>query len=124
MITSSPSSIKPINALNIPVLVSSLSGGGQKTLTFVCAGGDGDLGVWVELSTPQWRVRIRNCLLKARASSRWGVLIAVDSIKSILCGLENEIRRVVSKEALAHIHNGLLRGSRSSFIYNGPVHLC
>jgi hypothetical protein len=55
-----------------------------------------------------------------RANLGRRVLVAVDTIKSLLCSVYYELRGIVSKETLSHIHNWLDWRSCSSFIDDTP----
>lgn len=125
--TSSPGSMKAMNALSMP-------GGrvGQQGLslslntprlvqTLVGAGGDGDLGVGVQLPAPVRRIGLRDGLLQPGAALGGRVLVAVDPVEGLLGGVEDEVGRVVAKEALAHVDDGLLGRGGGGLIDDGPV---
>src|SRR3569833_1352689 len=126
MMTSSPGSRKAMNALNMP------AGGGRQRAspgiksritnrTFVSARGDGDLGLGIQRPPPECRVGIRDGRLQPRAPFGGTVLVADDAVERLLGGVQNELRRVVSIEALAHIHDGLLRRGGRSLVDDGPA---
>lgn len=75
--------------------------------TLVGASGDGDLRLRVQLPPPVRRVSVSNGLLQPRPALRRAVLVAVHTVEGLLGSIENEVWRVVAKEALAHVHNGL-----------------
>lgn len=50
------------------------------------------------------------------------ILVALNLAQSIMGSVEDELRRVVAKETLAHVHDGLHRRSLSGLIDNRPKH--
>lgn len=50
------------------------------------------------------------------------VLIALHLVQRVLRGVEDELRRIISEEALPHVDNRLHGGGRGRFIDNGPVY--
>ena len=65
-------------------------------------------------------IGVRDGLLESGAALGRTVLVAFDSIQRLLGSIENELRWVVAKKALAHVHNGLLGGGSCGFINDGP----
>lgn len=131
MITSSPGSIKAINALSMPIRVGSASGkqppinhASLKAMrnipTLVRAGGDSDLGLGIQLPPPKRRVRVRNGALEPRSPLRRAVLVAVNLVQRVLGRVEDEGRRIVAKEALAHVDDGLPRRRRRRLVDYRP----
>lgn len=144
MMTSSPGSMKAMNALNMPkrkieemkleirnhdtLLVFESHGNGRGQVlkmadarTFISASGDGDFSLGVNRSPPKGRVGIGNCLFQPRTALGGRVLIAVDAVQRLLGRIEDEIGRVVAKEALAHVDNGLSGRSGGCFVDDGPI---
>jgi len=50
----------------------------------------------------------------------WRVLVAFHPVECTFCCIEHKLRRIVTEKALAHVHNGLHRGSGSCLIHYGP----
>lgn len=48
------------------------------------------------------------------------VLVALHLAECLMSGIEDELRRVVTEETLAHVHDGLNRRCLSSFIDDRP----
>lgn len=52
----------------------------------------------------------------------WRILVALDLSQRIVCCIEDELRRVVAKETLAHVHDGLhRRGLRGLIDYRPNI---
>lgn len=50
----------------------------------------------------------------------WRILVALDLSQCIVCCIEDELRRVVAKETLAHVHDGLHWRSLRGLIDDRP----
>ena len=51
---------------------------------------------------------------------RWRILVALDLSQRIVGSIQDELRRVVAKEALAHVYDGLDRRGLRGFIDDRP----
>jgi len=89
--------------------------------TFVGARGDGDLGVGIQLASPRRGIGVGQGLPEPGAAPGGRVLVALDTVKSSLGGIEDEVGRVVAKEALAHVDNGLPGRRRGRLVDDGPA---
>lgn len=89
--------------------------------TLIGTGGDGDLGLGIQLTTPEGRVGIRNGLPQPRPSLGRGILVALDTVQGFLGSIEDELGRVVTKESLAQVHNWLVGRGGSGLVDDGPV---
>lgn len=92
----------------------------RKKSTFISTRGNGNLRLGINLATPEGRVRIRNGLLEPRPPLGRRVLVAFDAVESVLGSIEDEVGGVVTKEALAHVYDGLFGGSGGCFVDDGP----
>lgn len=111
--------MKAINALSIPadhhrISQSSHERGIRKErpresqFTLIGTGCDCDLGLWVQLAAPCRRIGISNGLLETRSALGRAVLVALYTVEGVLGSLDDEWRRVVAKESLAEIDDGLV----------------
>lgn len=89
--------------------------------TFIGTSSDGDFIIRVKFTAKERRVRIRKGLLQARASLGRSILIAFHAVQRILCGIQDELWGVVTKEPLAQVHNGLVGGGCGSFVDDAPT---
>lgn len=88
--------------------------------TLVCAGGDDDFRLWVQLPAPVWCVGIGKGLPQPRAALGGRVLIALDPVEGLFGRIQDEVWGVVAEEALAHVDDGLLGGGGGGLVDDGP----
>jgi hypothetical protein len=94
---------------------------GRTRLTLISARRDSDLLIGIQLAPPVRGIRFRQGLEQAWAAARRRILVAVDAIEGLLGGVEDEVRRVVTEEALAHVDDGLLGRCGGCLVDDGPA---
>ncbi len=124
--------MKAMNALSMPTLpsVSVVDARGlsrsvgkscsRRLQTFIRTGGDGDLGVRVQLPAPKRRIGVRDGFLQSGPALGGRILVTFHPVQRLLGGVQDELGRVVSEEALSHVHDGLLRRGCRSLVDDGP----
>ena len=91
-----------------------------KLITLVGTRSDGDFRLRIELASPEGRVSIGDSLPQGRAALGRRVLVALHAIQRLLGGIEDEGRRIISEEALSHVHDGLVRRCLGGLVDEGP----
>lgn len=69
--------------------------------SLVCAGRDCHLFLRIQSAAKEGRVRVGQSFLQARSSLGRRVLVAFDPVQSTFGGIDDELRRIVAKEALS-----------------------